>query len=99
MRVTVLSKGRNVLGQHAADFLKIFLPIAAEVVRKPGNEALKCIHFSGGKMALRNAGRFTRDPDRGHAFYSSPEFNERGLRIKSRLDGFERERIGRKFVT
>ena len=96
MRVTVLSKRRDVLWQHAADFLKIFLPVAAEIVRKPGNEALKRIHFSGGKMALRNAGRFARDPNRGHAFRASPEFNERGLRIKSRLDGVERKSVGRK---
>ena len=96
MRVTVLSERRDVLGQHGADFLKIFLPIAAEIVRKSGNEALKCIHFSGGKMALRNAGRFARYPNRGHAFSSGPEFNQRGLRIEPRLDGVKRKSVGRK---
>src|SRR5438270_2302314 len=96
MRVMVLRERRNVLWQHAADFLKIFLPIAAQIVRKPGNEALQCIHFSGGKMALGNAGSIASYPHRGHAVGARPEFNERGLRIESRLDGVERERVRRK---
>src|SRR4029077_5062767 len=57
------------------------------VIRKSGNEALEGVHFSGGEMALRNAGRFARYPNRSHIFSSGPEFDEHGLRIESRLDG------------
>ena len=77
--------------QHAADLLKIFLPVVAEIFWKFGDEVLKCIHLSGGKMALRNSGRLARDPDSGYAFCSGPEFNQRALWVKSRLDGMERE--------
>src|SRR6478672_4917577 len=98
MRVAILSKRDDVLWQHAADFVKIFLPVAAEIVRESGNEALKRIHFGGGKMALRNAGRFACDPHRRHAFCAGPEFNERGVRIESRLDGVKRKCIGRKLA-
>src|SRR6476469_4921508 len=98
MRVAILSKRDDVLWQHAADFVKIFLPVAAEIVRESSNEALKRIHFGGGKMALRNAGRFACDPHRRHAFRAGPEFNERGVRIESRLDGMERKSVGRKLA-
>ena len=84
--------------QHGADLLKIFLPIVAEIVRKPGDKALKRIHFSGRKMALRDAGGVARYPHRGHAFSSGPEFNERSLRIEPRLNGVERESVGRKLA-
>src|SRR6185503_11428622 len=93
MRVTVLRERSDVLGQHTADLLKIFLPVAAEIVRKPGDEALKRFHFSGRKMALRNARRFARDPNRCHAIGAGPKFNERGLRTETRLDGAERKSV------
>src|SRR5258707_5719840 len=98
MRVTVLTERRNVLRQHAADFLKIFLPIVAEIVRKPGDEMLKRIHFCAGQMTLRDAGRVARYPYRSHAFCSGPEFDESGLRIEPRLDGVKRERVKRKLA-
>src|SRR6185312_2045626 len=96
MRVTVLSERSNVLGQHAADFLKIILPVAAEIFWKVGDEALQCIHFSSGRMRLRNSGAVARDPDGGHAIGTGPEFNQRGLRTESRLNGTQCERVRRK---
>src|SRR6185437_15309576 len=98
MRVTCLRERHNVPGQHAADFLKIFLPVATEVVRKPGDEALQRIHLMAGKMTLRNASPIASDPNRRDIFRSGPEFNERGLRIKPRLDRVKCESIGRKLV-
>ena len=96
MRVMILSDWRDAMEQHGAELLKIFLPVVAEIVRKSGDEALEGVHFSGGEMALRNAGRFARDPNRGHIFSSGPELDEHGLRIESRLDGAECESFGAK---
>src|SRR6185312_7329174 len=49
-------------------------------------------------MALRDSGRLARNPNRSYTFCSGPKLYESSLWIEPRLDGFERERIGRKLV-
>src|SRR5205085_12119026 len=49
-------------------------------------------------MALRDSGRIARYPHSRHAFGAGPEFNQRGLRIESRLNRPQGKSVGRKLA-
>src|ERR1051326_5613711 len=74
--VAAVCKGNNAVRDHRIQTLKTCGPVAAQILRQPGEKLQQILAFTSGKFMVNNSCSVSGYPDRCNGIRSCPEFHQ-----------------------